>query len=95
MALSYGRVCKKYVFGNSDKISGASNMGKFKENKPNTSTQLIQQYNLYLWLIYYLLHCSYLPFKWLKHCLRLYRHGQKVEFLICGPHFPTGILLYV
>ena len=37
MALSDGRVCIKYDIGNSDKISGASNMSKIMENKYNTN----------------------------------------------------------
>ena len=44
MALSNGRACIKYVIGNSDKISGASNMSKIIKIKSNASTQLIQQF---------------------------------------------------
>ena len=37
ITLSDGRACIKYVIGNSDKISGASNMSKIMENKYNTN----------------------------------------------------------
>ena len=43
-ALSDGRACIKYVIGNSNKISGASNMSKIIKIKSNASTQLIQQF---------------------------------------------------
>ena len=47
-ALSNERACIKYVIGNSNKISGASNMSKIMKIKSNASTQLIQQLTLCL-----------------------------------------------
>ena len=96
MALSNGCACKKYyVFGNSDKISGTSNMSKITKNESNTSTQLIQQYytlSMVDILLVIPFICMYVPFEWPKRCLQLYCHGQKVKFLICGTSKAEGIL---
>ena len=58
-------------------------------NKANTSTQLIQQYALCPWVIYYSLYGSYLVFKWLKRCH--HHHRCFVTVSVVGSIFTTFV----
>ena len=91
MALSDGRARKKYVSGNSDKISGASNQSRIIKNKSNTSTQLIQQLTLCLQMRYRSIYGSYLLFKGLKRYLTVPLLCQKTAREKVGLRFGTKI----
>ena len=65
MALSDGRACKKYCFGNIDTITGASRR-EINQIKQYGGFQLIQCLPICLWMRFRLLDSSYLASKWFK-----------------------------